>query len=228
MQGYAPQAMRLLLLDGNSLAYRAFYALPDSLMTPEGQPTNAVTGFLNMLLRMLREYSPDYVAVAFDERTPEFRNNMYPAYKAQRKETPESLRSQMGIIRELCQVLRLPVLSSPDVEADDIIATLARQAAEAEVYAEIVTGDRDQFQCVTDPFVRVLYTLRGISEVGEMNEDAVARKHGVLPSLYLSLQPCVVTPLTICLESRALVIKQPPSCCTSTGVLRVFGRMLKN
>ncbi len=187
MQGYAPQAMRLLLLDGNSLAYRAFYALPDSLMTPEGQPTNAVTGFLNMLLRMLREYSPDYVAVAFDERTPEFRNNMYPAYKAQRKETPESLRSQMGIIRELCQVLRLPVLSSPDVEADDIIATLARQAAEAEVYAEIVTGDRDQFQCVTDPFVRVLYTLRGISEVGEMNEDAVARKHGVLPSLYLSL-----------------------------------------
>ncbi|MFN8105164.1 MAG: DNA polymerase I [Acidimicrobiia bacterium] len=178
---------KLLVLDGNSLTYRAFFALPETLTTPDGQPTNAVYGFTNMLVRMLRERRPDYVAVAFDTRTPAFRKDAYPGYKAQREETPAPLRSQMDLVREVLEVLGVTILTHDDAEADDILATLARKATEGGVDVELVTGDRDIFQCVRDPQVKVIYTRRGISEVDEMDEAAVHARYGVTPAQYVEL-----------------------------------------
>jgi len=178
---------KLLALDGNSLTYRAFFALPETLTTPDGQPTNAVYGFMNMLIRMLRERQPDFVVVAFDTRTPKFRKDRYPEYKAQREETPAPLRSQMVLLREVLDVLRVPVLTHDEAEADDILATLARTATEEGCEVELVTGDRDIFQCVRDPDIRVIYTRRGISEVDEMDEAAVVGRYGVPPAQYPEL-----------------------------------------
>ncbi|MCC7077506.1 MAG: DNA polymerase I [Acidimicrobiia bacterium] len=181
--------MKRLALDGNSLAYRAFFALPEeSLTTSDGQPTNAVYGFTNMLLRMLREREPDYVVVTFDAPTPQFRLDIEPQYKAQREARPPSLSSQMAILSELLEVLRVPILRVEGAEADDVLATLAREAKGAGIDVEIVTGDRDAFQVVDDAArVTVLYTRRGISEVDEMDEAAVRARFGVGPDHYVEL-----------------------------------------
>lgn len=181
--------MKLLALDGNSLAYRAFFALPEeALTTSDGQPTNAVYGFLNMFLRMLRERGPDYVVVAFDGPTPAFRLEIEPSYKAQREEMPSSLAGQMAILGEVLGALCVPVLRVEGAEADDVLATLAREAREKGIRTEIVTGDRDAFQLVDDEGgVVVLYTKRGISEVDEMDEAAVEARFGVGPSKYPEL-----------------------------------------
>ncbi len=179
---------KLLVLDGNSLAYRAFFALPETLTTPDGQPTNSVYGFTNMLLRMLREREPDHVVVAFDTGVPQSRLALAPEYKANRDEMPSPLRSQFPLIREVLDVLRIPILTADEAEADDILATLARQCVEAGIEIEIVTGDRDMFQLVCDdPPVRVIYTKRGISEVDEMDEAAVEARYGVGPRRYVDL-----------------------------------------
>ncbi len=178
---------KLLVLDGNSLAYRAFFALPETLTTPDGQPTNSVFGFTNMLVRMLREREPDYVAVAFDTGVPKFRLDVAPEYKQQRDETPSPLRSQFPLIREVLDTLKITALAIDEAEADDIIATLVSESAGQSVDVEIVTGDRDMFQCVRDPGVKVIYTRRGISEVDEMDEAAVAARFGVGPDRYVEL-----------------------------------------
>lgn len=197
--------MKLLCLDGNSLAYRAFFAIPEeALTTSDGQPTNAVYGFTNMLVRLLRERKPDYVAVAFDAPTPKFRLDLDPGYKAQREGMPSSLASQMGILEEILAALHVPVLRIEGAEADDVLATLARAGKENGIEVEIVSGDRDVFQCIADPVgvadadsdadpggdsgaVKVLYTRRGISEVDEMDAASVEVRYGVLPSKYVAL-----------------------------------------
>jgi DNA polymerase-1 len=174
----------LLLLDGHSLAYRAFFALPpENFSTTTGQPTNAVYGFTAMLINVLRDEKPSHVAVAFDRSEPTFRHEEYVEYKATRKETPADFRSQLSLIFEVLDALGIPRLSAAGWEADDVIATLATQAAAAGMRVLIVTGDRDAFQLVTDD-VTVLYTMRGISEMARYTPDAVVAKYGLTPAQY--------------------------------------------
>ena len=174
---------RLLLLDGHSLAYRAFFALPaENFSTTTGQPTNAVYGFTAMLINVLRDEQPTRVAVAFDRGEPTFRHEQYVEYKATRKETPADFRSQLSLIFEVLDALGIRRLSVPGYEADDIIATLATEAA-GDMDVLIVTGDRDALQLVTDD-VTVLYTMRGISEMARFTPAAVQAKYGLSPSQY--------------------------------------------
>ena len=174
---------RLLLLDGHSLAYRAFFALPPDLATTTGQPTNSVYGFTSMLINILRDEQPTHVAVAFDRGEPTFRHEQYVEYKANRRETPADFRSQLGLIFEVLDALGIARLSVPGYEADDIIATLASQAVEAGMDVLIVTGDRDVLQLVS-PHVTALMTRRGISEMTRFTPEAVTAKYGLTPAQY--------------------------------------------
>ncbi len=174
----------LLLLDGHSLAYRAFFALPlENFSTTTGQPTNAVYGFTAMLINVLRDEKPSHVAVAFDRSEPTFRHEQYVEYKATRKESPADFRNQLSLIFEVLDALGIKHLSSAGWEADDLIATLATQAAAQGMRVLIVTGDRDTFQLVTDD-VTVLYTMRGISEMARYTPAAVVAKYGLTPAQY--------------------------------------------
>ena len=175
---------RLLLLDGHSLAYRAFFALPiENFSTTTGQPTNAVYGFTAMLINVLRDEKPTHVAVAFDRGEPTFRHEQYVEYKANRRETPEDFRSQLSLIFEVLDALGIRRLSAPGYEADDLIATLATQAAAQDMGVLIVTGDRDALQLVSD-HVTVLMTRRGITEMTRFTPQTVSEKYGLTPSQY--------------------------------------------
>ncbi len=176
---------KLLLIDGHSLAYRAFYALPADLATKDGTVTNAVYGFTSMITKVLGDEHPDYVAVAFDTGAPTFRNEMDPEYKAGRKETPPVFSAQLPLIREVLDALHFPVLTVEGVEADDVIATLATEADQAGIDVIVVTGDRDTFQLVHDPHVRVLYNKRGVSDYALYDEAGIVeRTGGVTPAQY--------------------------------------------
>ena len=175
---------RLLLLDGHSLAYRAFFALPiENFSTTTGQPTNAVYGFTAMLINVLRDEKPTHVAVAFDRGEPTFRHEQYVEYKANRRETPEDFRSQLSLIFEVLDALGIRRLSAPGYEADDLIATLATQAAAQDMDVLIVTGDRDVLQLVSDQ-VTVLMTRRGITEMTRFTPATVTEKYGLSPAQY--------------------------------------------
>jgi len=153
---------RLLLLDGHSLAYRAFFALPvENFSTITGQPTNAVYGFTSMLINQLRDEQPTHVGVAFDVSRKTFRNETYAEYKAGRSETPGPFRGQLSLIQEVLAALRIPTVSVEGFEADDVIATLATQAEAQGMHVLIGTGDRDAIQLVNDR-VTVLYPRRGV------------------------------------------------------------------
>ena len=159
----APTSPRLLLLDGHSLAYRAFYALPvENFSTTTGQPTNAVYGFTAMLINVLRDEQPTHLAVAFDVSRETFRSAEYAEYKANRAATPDDFRGQVDLVKEVLTALRIPVLEAPGFEADDVIATVASQALDAGYDVLVCTGDRDAFQLVGDPLT-VLYPKRGQS-----------------------------------------------------------------
>jgi DNA polymerase I len=176
----------LLLLDGHSLAYRAFFALPDTLRTSSGELTNAVHGFVSMLLRLLGERGPAALAVAFDISEDAERVAAYEDYKAGRDEMPDELASQIDRLHEVLTALGVAIVEVDGVEADDVLATLATIGARAGYRVEIVTGDRDAMQLV-DEQVTVLYTLKGISELAEMDPAAVAERFGVPPSRYVEL-----------------------------------------
>ncbi len=174
----------LLLLDGHSLAYRAFFALPaENFSTTTGQPTNAVYGFTAMLINVLRDERPTHVAVAFDRSEPTFRHEQYVEYKANRKETPTDFKGQLSLIFEVLDALGVPRLSLAGYEADDLIATLATQAADSGMSVLIVTGDRDALQLVSDD-VTVLMTRRGISDMTRFTPSAVTEKYGLTPAQY--------------------------------------------
>lgn len=175
---------RLLVLDGNSLAYRAFFALPTDLATAAGQVTNAVLGFTQMLTFVVKEQQPDGVIVAFDRPEPTFRHGMVDAYKAGREAAPDILKQQMGLVRQVLEVLRVPTLEVVGFEADDIIATLATQARDRGDEVIIVTGDRDSYQLVEDPFVKVMYNKRGVSDYALYDEAGIKERTGVTPELY--------------------------------------------
>ncbi|OFM33426.1 DNA polymerase I [Corynebacterium sp. HMSC072A02] len=174
---------RLLLIDGHSMAFRAFYALPaENFSTSGGQHTNAVYGFLSMLANILAEEKPDFVAVAFDVGRKTFRTEMFPAYKAQREAAPEEFRGQVELIREVLETLGITTLSRENFEADDIVATLSTQAG-ADYETFLVTGDRDYLQLVDDS-TTVLYPMRGVSKLHRFTPEAVEEKYGLTPQQY--------------------------------------------
>src|SRR5580704_3922628 len=177
----------LLLLDGMSLAFRAYYALPDTLATSTGVVTNAVHGFASMLVYLIREHHPTALAVAFDAPGATFRDEILEDYKAGRAETPWLLPPQFDMIREVMEALAIPVIEAPGFEADDVLATLATEAVERETEVVIVTGDRDSFQLVQDPWVRVLYNKRGVSDYSLYDEAGIFDRCGVPPSQYVLL-----------------------------------------
>ena len=182
--GSGPARDRLLLLDGHSLAYRAFFALPpENFSTTTGQPTNAVYGFTAMLINVLRDEQPTHVAVAFDRGEPTFRHEQYVDYKANRRETPADFRSQLSLIFEVLDALGVARLSVPGYEADDIIATLATEAEASGMDVIIVTGDRDAFQLISDA-VTVLKTGRGVSETTRFTPEVLLATYGLTPAQY--------------------------------------------
>ena len=174
-----------MLLDGHSLAYRAFFALPTDLATASGQVTNAVYGFTSMLINLVRDHEPDSVAVSFDLPEPTFRHERIETYKANRESAPDIFRQQLGLVRQVVETLRIPIVEASGFEADDVIATLATVAEERGDDVIIVTGDRDTYQLVADPHIKVLYNKRGVSEYDLMDVEAIRAKTGVVPTDYV-------------------------------------------
>lgn len=173
-----------MLLDGNSLAFRAFYALPaENFKTAGGLTTNAVYGFTAMLINLLRDESPTHIAAAFDVSRQTFRSDRYPEYKANRTTTPEEFQGQIDITKEVLAALGITVLAEPGFEADDLIATLATQAESEGYRVLVVTGDRDALQLVSDD-VTVLYPRKGVSELTRFTPEAVVEKYGLTPKQY--------------------------------------------
>src|SRR3954452_3026038 len=182
---------RLLLLDGHSLAYRAFFALPvENFSTTTGQHTNAVYGFTSMLINVLRDEAPTHLAVAFDVSRETFRVAEYADYKANRSKSPSEFSGQVSLIKEVLDALRVTTVERDGYEADDVIATLATQAQADGLDVLIVSGDRDAFQLVSDACT-VLYPTRGVSELARITPAEVARRYGVDPGHYPDLAAMV-------------------------------------
>jgi DNA polymerase I len=179
-----PAAPRLLLLDGHSLAYRAFFALPvENFSTTTGQHTNAVYGFTSMLINVLRDEQPTHVGVAFDVSRKTFRSEEYVEYKANRSKSPDEFTGQVSLIKEVLAALRIAMVEKDGFEADDVIGTLATQALAEGFEVLICTGDRDAFQLVGERCT-VLYPSRGVSEMARMTPEAVTERYGVPPARY--------------------------------------------
>ena len=177
-------SMKLALLDGHSLAYRAFFALPSDLATPDGRVTNAAYGFTSMLIKLLGDERPDAMAVAWDTPEKTFRSVEYPEYKVQRTAAPDMFRDQLPLIREVVDSLGIGQFSRPGFEADDVIATLARHAAGEGWDVLIVTGDRDAFQLIGG-HIKVVYTRRGITDTIVADDTYVLERYGITPGQYL-------------------------------------------
>ena len=175
---------RLLLIDGHSMAYRAFYALPvDAFTTASGQHTNAVYGFSNMLMSLIKEEKPTHVAVAFDVSRKTFRTEKFPEYKATRSATPDEFRSQIPLIHEVLKAMKINEYSLEGFEADDLLATISKRAVKEGFEVLICTGDRDSFQLVNKE-ITVLYPKKGVSEMARMTPEAVFEKYGLTPEQY--------------------------------------------
>ncbi len=175
---------KLLLIDGNSLVYRAFFALPTDIATASGQVTNAVFGFTSMLINLFKDHQPDAICVTFDRPEPTFRHEMVSDYKAGRAEAPDILRQQMGLTRQVIETLKIPIVEMAGFEADDCIATLATCGRDQGWDVIVVTGDRDTYQLVEDPHVKVLYNRRGVSDYVLYDEAGIKERTGVTPADY--------------------------------------------
>ena len=176
--------MKLMALDGNSLAYRAFFALPTDMVTANGQVTNAIYGFTSMLLTLIRDQKPDGVVVVFDRKEPTFRHEAAPEYKAQRETQPDILYQQLDLIREMLKKMGIEAIDAAGFEGDDLIATIADRALKSGDDLIIVTGDRDNYQLVADPHIRVLYNKRGVSDYALYDEAGIFERTGVTPKQY--------------------------------------------
>jgi DNA polymerase I len=177
-------ARPLIILDGMSLAFRAYFALPDTLKTSAGITTNAVHGFASMVLNLVKDHHPVGLAVAFDLPGGTFRDEIVDDYKGGRDETPPDLPPQFEMIRDVLHALAIPVVEAEGFEADDVLATLATEARDRGHPVIIVTGDRDSYQLVEDPYVRVLYNRRGVSDYALYDEAGIEERTGVLPPKY--------------------------------------------
>jgi len=175
---------KLALLDGHSLAYRAFYALPSDLATSSGLVTNAVFGFTSMLIKLLQDERPDAIAVAWDVRGPTFRTEAYDEYKAQREKAPDLFTRQLPLIDEVLDAMDIEQIRIPGYEADDVIATLATRGHAEGWDVVVITGDRDAFQLI-EPGITVLYTVRGISDIVRADEAWLTGRYGVGPAQYV-------------------------------------------
>ena len=191
----APESTgRLLLVDGHSMAFRAFYALPvDSFTTSTGQPTNAVHGFVSMFLSLIEQEEPTHVAVAFDLPGGTFRTQEYAEYKGTRDETPAPFVEQVGLIEEVLKAMNVRALTASGYEADDILATLAASAQAEGMEVLVCSGDRDSFQTVTDRCT-VLYPIKGVSTLRRMTPGEVEDRYGVPPQRYPQLAALVGEP----------------------------------
>lgn len=177
----------LVLLDGMSLAFRAFFALSTDIATSSGLVTNALHGFASMLHSLVRSQQPRALAVAFDLPGGTFRDAMTEDYKGGRAETPPDIEHQFDLIRTMCEALHIPVLGVDQFEADDVLATLATWGRDAQIPVVVVTGDRDSFQLVEDPYVRVLYNRRGVSDYSLYDEAGIIERCGIEPARYALL-----------------------------------------
>lgn len=177
---------KLLLIDGNSLINRAFYATPP-LSDKSGRPTNAVFGFVNMLIKTINDLSPKYILVAFDRKEPTFRHEIYKEYKGTRKPMPEDLRPQIPLLKEVLIKMGICIFDKAGIEADDIIGTLSKRYNNETI---IITGDKDSFQLVDDS-TKVYFTRRGISDIEEYNNQNFLEKTGVLPNQIIDLKGCM-------------------------------------
>ncbi|MFA4905400.1 MAG: DNA polymerase I [Candidatus Margulisiibacteriota bacterium] len=175
----AKNPKKILLIDGNSLAYRAFYALPDTMKTSTGLVSNAIYGFTTMLLKLLEE-KPDYIAIAFDLKEPTFRHKEYKEYKATRDKAPPTLIEQLPYVREAAEAFSIPIFEKAGFEADDVIGTLAKQSADKGLNVEIVSGDLDPLQLVNKQ-IKVLTLRKGISDTVLYDEKAVKERYGLDP-----------------------------------------------
>jgi len=174
---------KIILIDANSLVYRAFFALPKTLATSSGQVTNAVYGFTSMLIKLLKEEKPDVVIAAFDRAAPTFRHETFEQYKAHREPTPNELISQFPLVKEVLSVLNIPVFEMDGFEADDILATLASEAEAERDDVIVVTGDKDAFQLVDD-HIKVMTTKKGISDIVIYDREKVRERYGVTPEQF--------------------------------------------
>lgn len=186
-QEHSSEQKRFLVLDGSSLIFRAFYALPPDLSDSHGQPTGAIFGFSNMLTKLIAEQEPDLMALAFDKSRHTFRTERYADYKGTRDKTPEELLSQFPLLREFAANMGIPFLEKDNYEADDIIGTLATQAAAEGYDVRVVTGDRDALQLVR-PNLRVLLTKKGISELKDYDTAAFEEEYGFEPLKLIDLK----------------------------------------
>lgn len=186
-QEHSSKQKRFIVLDGSSLIFRAFYALPPDLSDSHGQPTGAIFGFSNMLTKLIAEQQPDLMALAFDKSRHTFRTERYADYKGTRDKTPEELLSQFPLLREFAANMGIPFLEKDNYEADDIIGTLATQAAAEGYDVRVVTGDRDALQLVR-PNLRVLLTKKGISELKDYDTAAFEEEYGFEPLKLIDLK----------------------------------------
>jgi DNA polymerase-1 len=178
--------MKSILIDGNSLFYRTFYAIRE-MSNSKGVPTNAIYGFVNILVKIQEEYKPDYLGIAFDLKGPTFRHLAYNDYKGGRHKMPELLEEQFSILKELLKKMNIAILEVEGYEADDIIGTIATIGAREGIQTEIITGDRDAFQLV-GPKIKVLYTKKGISELEEVDETWIKEQYGLSPDDLIDLK----------------------------------------
>ena len=178
---------KIVLLDGYSLMYRAYHALQSPMSAPDGTPTNAVHGFVMMMIKVIAEERPDCLAVAFDMHAPTFRKQLFDGYKATRKPMPDDLRAQDPIIRELIARMEIPILECPGYEADDILGTASAVCERAGTPVLLVTGDRDSFQ-LAGAYTTILYTRKGISDTCRVTPDYVRETYGVSPEQLIDVK----------------------------------------
>ena len=179
---------KIVLIDGHSILNRAFYGVPD-LTNSQGMHTNAVYGFLNILLKILEEEQPDYLTVAFDVKEPTFRHKMYEEYKGTRKPMPEELREQVPVIQDILRAMGVLVIMQGGYEADDILGTLAKLAEADGKEVSLVSGDRDLLQLATDTIlIRIPKTKRGGTEIEDYHTAEVVEKYGVMPSQIIDMK----------------------------------------
>lgn len=174
------ERQQLMLIDGHAMIHRAYHAVPETLATRKGEVVNAIFGFTSLLIKALNEIKPDYLAVTFDRQAPTFRHQQFAPYKAHRPTMPENMRPQFGRIREVVEAFGIPIYEKDGFEADDVLGTLSRQAAQLGVETTILTGDMDTLQLVNE-HVRVMAAKKGITEVTEYTIDEVQQRFGVAP-----------------------------------------------
>ncbi|MEG0324534.1 MAG: hypothetical protein RR619_11110 [Raoultibacter sp.] len=212
---------KIAVIDGHSLMHRAYHAVPPAMNAPDGRPTNAVFGFISMLLKLIDVAQPDAIVCAFDEGRPAFRTEALERYKAQRPPIDDDLKVQFPMIEELLEAMDIPVIRVPGWEGDDILGTVAARDEALGYETLLVTGDRDAYQLATE-LTRIVTTKKGISDVTIYGPDEVEDRYGITPAQvpdYLGLMPLTISPVFL-----VLVRRPPLGFCKILDHSKVFMR----